>query len=173
MGDAGWCDRRARPQTVARLLRHGLPEAAANGGERHSTNPLERLNGEIKRRTNVVGIVLGERVVTHLVDALLLEQHDGSTVCRRHMTMARLSELCHPSATGPPPPSRRFDQAARKLPVPLQGLRLGCRSGVRARGTARRFDPDRGSGGVKRQSAVDNGVKPRTQGFPRCDEQDG
>lgn len=166
MGDAGRRDRLGHPQTAARLLRHGLPDAAAHGGELHSTNPLERLNGEIKRRTNVVGIVPGERAVTHLVGALLLEQHGGSTVCRRHMTMARLSELCHPSATGPPRPSRRFAQAARKLRVPLQGLRLGCHSGGRARGTARRFDPDKGSDGVKRQSAVDNGVKPRTQGFP-------
>ena len=60
----------------------------------HSTNPIERLNGEIKRRTEVVGIFPNEEAITRLIGAILLKQNDEWAVQRaRYMTLETIAPL--------------------------------------------------------------------------------
>lgn len=62
-----------------------------------STNPLERVNKEIKRRTNVVGIFPNDRAVTRLVGSILSDLHDDWTVTDRRY----LAEHTMTAATQP------------------------------------------------------------------------
>ncbi len=54
------------------------------------TNPLDWLNAEIKRRTNVVGIFPNDAAVTRLVGAMLLEQNDEWSLNQRYMQLEGL-----------------------------------------------------------------------------------
>jgi transposase-like protein len=112
---------RAQWRRIADQLRPKLPKLAAfldeaetdvlaymtfpgqHRAKLHSTNPIERVNGEIKRRTEVVGIFPNEDAIVRLVGAILLEQNDEWAVQRgRYMTLETIAPLSDDPAVSLP-----------------------------------------------------------------------
>ena len=62
----------------------------------HSTNPIERLNKEVKRRADVVGIFPNEGSIIRLIGAVLLEANDEWQLQHRYMQTEAMSELAPP-----------------------------------------------------------------------------
>jgi putative transposase len=66
---------------------------AAHRSKLRSTNPLERVNREIGRRTDVVGVLPNDAALLRLAGSLLIEQNDEWLVSRRYLSEASMAEL--------------------------------------------------------------------------------
>ena len=99
---------RPRSEKLAKLMDEAEPDVLAfmtfpseHRTKIHSTNPLERVNKEIKRRTNVVGIFPNDEAIVRLVGAILLEQNDEWAVSRRYMALETVARLDDPDDVTP------------------------------------------------------------------------
>jgi putative transposase len=70
-----------------------------------SNNPLERLNKEVKRRSNVVGIFPNDAAAIRLIGAVLADQHDEWAIARRYLSEGSMAELTSPRDTEPNQPA--------------------------------------------------------------------
>jgi putative transposase len=101
---------RARFGRLAELLDHAeadvlayLAFPAGHWRQIWSNNPLERLNKEVKRRTDVVGIFPNPAAVMRLVGCILAEQHDEWQAARRYFSAGSIAKLTPDEEVGPLP----------------------------------------------------------------------
>ena len=83
------------------LAHMGFP--AQHRAELHSTNPLERLNKEVKRRADVVGIFPSEQSILRLIGAVLLEANDEWQLQHRYMGVEAMAEIFTPAPANDAP----------------------------------------------------------------------
>jgi putative transposase len=94
---------RSRWPKLAALMDEAEPDLLAymtfpaqHRAKLHSTNPLERLNKEVKRRADVVGIFPNEDSITRLIGAVLMEANDEWQLQHRYMQIEGMAELATP-----------------------------------------------------------------------------
>jgi putative transposase len=99
----------SRPPRRTLIAFYQLP--AEHWTKLRSTNPLERINKQIGRRTDVVGIFPNDQAVIRLAGALLSEQNDEWLVRRRYLSVKSIALIATPQPEQPTDPKQLASHA--------------------------------------------------------------